>query len=211
MNKTKYTLAEVIKLGINNMLLDLNTALPGEIQSYDKTTQTAQVKIAIDRKIDGEVLKYPILDDIPVIFPRGKNFSFSFPLAKGDGCLLVFNQRNINKYRAVGSGQIPNDGRKFSISDAVVFPGFMKDSQALLPAQKDGLEIRGKKIAIGDPSGPGSPLASLSSSDLVQAMAKIIEQLLSLPLISSMGPVNFDPSVVLALTELQTMIEGFEP
>ena len=83
MGSKTYTLQEVIKLGVESSLVEKHTALPGEIQSYDSSLQTAQIRISINRKIDGESIEFPILDDVPICFPRSKGSGINFPLASG--------------------------------------------------------------------------------------------------------------------------------
>ncbi len=153
MGSKTYTLQEVIKLGVESSLVEKHTALPGEIQSYDSSLQTAQIRISINRKIDGESIEFPILDDVPVCFPRSKGSGINFPLASGDSVLLIFNERNIDRWRSFGSGQEPTDSRKFDVNDAVAIPGFFPLKDVMIPPPISGAtELRGEKIFLGDPA-----------------------------------------------------------
>jgi len=191
MESKKYSLAEVIKSGINARLIDLHTALPGEVQSYNSTLQTVDVKVSIDRYINGKKVSYPILQSVPVVFPRTGKYSISFPLESGDGVLLIFNERNLDNWYGVGSGQEPIDGRKFDINDAVAIPGLFPSLGVMIPPPQQAIEIRGDKLFIGDPlgvltpivttgTGPGTPAGKpvqipLATKDLVSIISALID------------------------------------
>lgn len=130
------TLASTIKLGVKNSLKDLHTSMPGIVQSYDNAKQLATVQPAIKRVLitqddDGkEFLQptdLPILINVPVIFPRGGGFSLSFPVKKGDECLLIFNERAIDNWHKFGGVKEPNARRFHSISDAVCYVGLSSE------------------------------------------------------------------------------------
>ena len=164
MGSKTYTLHEVIKLGVESSMVEKHTALPGEIQSYNSSLQTAQIRISINRKIDGESIEFPILDDVPVCFPRSKGSGINFPLASGDSVLLIFNERNIDRWRSFGSGQEPTDSRKFDVNDAVALPGFFPLKNVMIPPPISGAtELRGEKIFLGDPASTITPVATVGT------------------------------------------------
>lgn len=125
------TLATNIKQGIESRLKDLHTALPGIVESFDAATQLATVqpairRIFITREGDREILvpsDLPLLINVPVIFPRGGGFSLTFPVAKGDECLLVFCERAIDSWHQTGKVRKPDARRFHSLSDATAFVG----------------------------------------------------------------------------------------
>lgn len=150
MESNRYTLKEVIDAGIESALLDHHTSLPAEVVSYDKSDQTVQVKVSIAKSIYGEVVEYPILDKIPVVFPRTKKSGLTFPIESGDEGLLVFIERNIDKWYSSGSGSAPLDGRRFDINDAVFIAGLFNMKNVMEPSQEEGVELRGKDLLIGN-------------------------------------------------------------
>lgn len=125
------TLASNIKQGVDSRLKDLHTALPGIIETFDAAKQLATIQPAIRRIFvtrDGEqeILvpsDLPILINVPVIFPRGGGFSLTFPVAKGDECLLVFCERSIDNWHETGNVKVPGARRFHSLSDATAFVG----------------------------------------------------------------------------------------
>jgi len=161
MSTNQYTLTDAISLAIKSALLSTHTALPGEVQSYDTTKQSANIKISINRDIEGESVEWPILEDIPVCFPRSNGKGLSFPLASGDSVLLIFNESNLDRWRFFGPGQSPIDYRMFDINDAVVIPGFYPASGVMDPPPiDDATELRGEKIFIGDHSQSITPVST---------------------------------------------------
>tara|TARA_R110000822_G_scaffold84867_3_gene199024 strand:- start:7371 stop:8087 length:717 start_codon:yes stop_codon:yes gene_type:complete len=130
-NSSVSTLSSVIKLGIESALKELHTSMPGIVESFDPVTQLASIQPAIKRIFktqdeDVEILtptSLPILINVPVIFPRGGGFSLTFPVAKGDECLLNFCERSIDNWHQTGEVKVPGANRLHSLSDAVAFVG----------------------------------------------------------------------------------------
>lgn len=125
------TLSSNIKQGIKEHLKDLHTSMPGIIESFDPETQLATVQPAIKRifkTTDGETefltpTELPVLINVPVIFPRGGGFSLTFPVAKGDECLLNFCERSIDNWHEFGTVREPGARRFHALSDAVAIVG----------------------------------------------------------------------------------------
>lgn len=131
-NSNLATLSSVIELTVENMLKDLHTSMPGIIETFDPSSQTATVQPAIKRVFittDGtgiDILtpsNLPVLINVPVSFPRGGGYSLTFPVAKGDECLLHFCERTIDNWHEFGGIKTPNSKRMHSLSDAVAYVG----------------------------------------------------------------------------------------
>ncbi len=125
------TLAANIKQGVDARLKDLHTSMPGIVESFDAEKQLATVQPAIRRIFvtrdgDTEILvpsDLPLLINVPVQFPRGGGFSLTFPVVKGDECLLVFCERSIDNWHEFGTVKVPGARRFHSLSDATAFVG----------------------------------------------------------------------------------------
>lgn len=186
----QHSLEDVINAGIDNRLIDLHTCIPGEIVSYKASTQTAQVKISIDRIINGAQQSYPILDEIPVVFPRGSGGGINFPLSKGDGVMLLFCERNTDLWRSNGSGSPPYDRRKFDIGDAFVVPGLFPSNGVIKPTPFGGTELRGENVFVGDPTAIPVPPSTLTKRDLVEMISVLCDTLSNAQYGSSPGPID---------------------
>jgi hypothetical protein len=109
---------------------DMWTALPAVVQSFDAAAKTAVVQVAIRMRltspIDGSQTWVDIkpIADCPVYFPSGGGYTLTFPLAKGDECLLVFSSRCIDAWwQNGGTENIQNMMRMHDLSDGFVFAG----------------------------------------------------------------------------------------
>lgn len=132
-------------------LYDVHTALPGQIISYDHTTQRATIQPCLKKSyLDGTTQEMPILNNVPVIFPRAGRASLTFPVASGDTCLLLFIERSTDLWKSVGGVVAPNDPRKFDLSDAVAIMGLMPFTENSLSDNNEDvlLTYKGSNIRI---------------------------------------------------------------
>lgn len=104
----------------------------GTIQSFDPTKQTATVSINVLRQVPDltqnpsvyKSISYPLLVDVPVFITSGGSGSLTFPIAQGDTCLVLFNDRDIDNWFASGNTVAPNTQRAHDLSDGLALVGF---------------------------------------------------------------------------------------
>ena len=109
----------------------MHFALPGIVQSFDPTTQTAEILPAIhDRLRDGAVVELPLLRDVPVFFPGGRSSAMTYPVTRGDECLVIFSDACIDEWYA-GTDPAEASSRRHDLSDAFAFVGFRSRANAL--------------------------------------------------------------------------------
>ena len=89
----------------------LHCALPGTVEAFDPETRTVSVRPAVEQG----GIPLPLIRDAPVFFPGSRDSALTFPVSPGDGCLLVFADRDTED---------PAGGRRHSLSDAFAFVGF---------------------------------------------------------------------------------------
>lgn len=147
---------------------DFHTCLPGRVEKYDFKTQKATVKPLLKKVYnDKSVLEMPVLPNVPVIFPRTKRSGVTFPLERGDGVLLLFTERALERWKLSGDVSEPGDSRRFDLTDSVCIPGLFSFNQTNIASNNDDLEIQheGQKVTIkknGDIElGAGESLLSL--------------------------------------------------
>lgn len=105
---------------------EVHTALPGRIISYDATRATARIQpIGKFKTSKGKVLDYPILSEVPVMFPFSyrSNVGIAFPIVKGDTCLLIVSEVELDEWR---SGATSEGSLHFDLTNAVAIPGLYK-------------------------------------------------------------------------------------
>ncbi len=171
------TWQEIISEAIESRLLELHTAIPGKVVSYDKATQTAEVTPVVQRaepREDGgnTLTPLPSIPNVPVSWPRGGGAALTMPLKAGDHVLLVFSEAAIGHWRASGELAPPGDLRRHSLGYPYAIPGGGPESQILSDAAGDGevvLTVGGNVFRVGGASAEMVALANL----VQQALDKI--------------------------------------
>lgn len=140
-------LAEVLASERKTTSEQLRVALPGIIQSFDPDTVTAVVQPAIryvERDNDGNksTKDYPLLVDVPVVFPRGGGCTLTFPVKEGDECLVIFADRCIDFWWQSGGVQEPVDGRMHDLSDAFCIVGPQSQAKKIGGISTTGAQLR---------------------------------------------------------------------
>ena len=118
------TLTDAVRAAVLYQITALHTSFPGIIISYDYTIQKATIQPAINKKYtDGTTASMPILNNVPIIFPRSGGASLTFPINKGDTVLVVCAERSLDDWLNTGGQVNPKDPRKLDLSDAMAIPG----------------------------------------------------------------------------------------
>lgn len=105
--------------------------LPGRIHAYDEATRKASVELLIDEVTYGEDAErkleaYPIINEVPVLFPGSAGVRISWPISVGDTVMVVFAARSIDRWAQVGGTHVdPGDERDHDLNDAAVIPGLL--------------------------------------------------------------------------------------
>jgi len=119
--------AELWRKVLDYRLLDVHTAMPGKVVSFDAVAQTVDVQPQIKHVIAGEtseaVDSYPVLRNVPVIYQRTAKVAMAFPLEAGDIVTLIFNEWAIDAFREKGEETHPVDLDRHDLASAVALPG----------------------------------------------------------------------------------------
>ncbi len=135
------TLASLLQLVKQDVLLAINCVSVGTIESFSATKQKAKISLNYKRVIrDGQggftASEYPVLADVPCVVIGGGGGRLSFPIAAGDECLIFFADRDLDAWLANDQVLPPNSARLHSFSDAIAlvgvraFPGALEDYDA---------------------------------------------------------------------------------
>lgn len=146
--------AAAVRAEVEASTLDLHTAMPGIILSFDKDKQTAVVQPAVQKFFRGQgFIEIKQVMDVPVQFPRGGGFVLTFPVAAGDECLLVFSERAIDHWFETGRASPPSDTRTHSLSDGFAIVGVSSLSKVVQNFNASAVELRSlngaAKVQIG--------------------------------------------------------------
>lgn len=121
------------------LLANINCVQVGKIEKINDD-QTVEIKIQFLRRLpDGKTAKYPLLVDCPYFVLQGGGAYIDMPIKKGDDCLVLFNDRNIDDWWDTANVAVPADTRKHSISDGFALVGINSKAKA---HPRDGSALR---------------------------------------------------------------------
>lgn len=130
---------------INNSLMNLHTAMPAIVVSFNADERTITAQPAIQRVFSaGEGItgpqNLPPCVDVPVMFLGGGGYDITYPIVEGDECLLIFAERCIDSWFTTGKPAPPADYRQHDLSDAFALVG-VRSLARQSPVAVDGLRI----------------------------------------------------------------------
>jgi len=120
---TDYDLKALLDLVKRDIIQSLNCHAIGIIESFDSDAQTAKIQIAYKRTVNGVLLEYPVLTDCPVVILSGGPARLTFPIAQGDECMVLFNDRDIDNWFSSGQVQGLASFRLHNFTDAIALVG----------------------------------------------------------------------------------------
>lgn len=137
------SLSSALDAYMASALSAVHTSLPGRVVKYDAGSHRATVQPSIRMLMDNGVqVELPELLDVPVIFPSSQFFDLDFPLDKGDGVLLVFQEQDISSWKDGKDMSTPATASRFSLDCAIAIPGCfpsLEKGKARISVDKDGV------------------------------------------------------------------------
>jgi len=122
--ENKKNIVAIFNQWFDNKIRDIHTVIPGEFQSYISSQRKAVVKPLVKLKtVNEKDISILPIDNVPVIFPSTKLFTFEFPIVKGDGCLLLFSESPIGNFLNSNIEQNSDDMNRFQLTDCIAIPG----------------------------------------------------------------------------------------
>ncbi|MFX0205160.1 MAG: Gp138 family membrane-puncturing spike protein [Candidatus Hodarchaeota archaeon] len=135
--------SDAVRYVFKSLISEIHTALPGKFEKYEHAKKKAEVKPLIKKVfVNDEVLELPVITNVPVIFPGTSDALITYPIAKGDGCLIIFSERSLERY--LSSAMVdtePQDPRKFSLSDGIAIPGLFTFKQPGKTSKRSGADL----------------------------------------------------------------------
>lgn len=192
----KPTLSTAISQTVEQILAEsLHTGLPGKILSFDG--KKASVQPLIDRQFtDGDVVTMPVITGVPVVLPSSTNSGIRFKIEPGTTGWISFCERSMDNF-LLGGSTTPANSLKFSLSDAVFFPGLKVFNDPTLnndPEFPTALYDKTSKFAINE---SGKLFIGNDQAELIS----LVNQLMTL-IISGV------PSIATEVTQLQTLLDN---
>lgn len=132
---------------------EINCMMVGIIESFNSTDQTASIRLvfkkvlkqanqlssgnASDRTID-----YPMLVKCPVVIMNGGSGHITFPIEKGDECIVLFCDKDIDSWFESGAVLPPNSERIHDIADGIAIVGVKSLANSITSYNSTDIEIR---------------------------------------------------------------------
>lgn len=176
-------IADALLIALQSWQRGIWTALPGIVDTFNPAENTCTVQPALrglQRAPDSATTWHalPLLIHCPVVFPGGGGFCLTFPLKKGDECLVVFASRCIDAWWQQGGVQDQAELRLHDISDGFVIPGVRSVPRVPASISTTAAQLRNDAgtVAISlEPSGnvqivtPGAVNVSAASATITAA------------------------------------------
>ncbi|MFC3227325.1 Gp138 family membrane-puncturing spike protein [Marinibaculum pumilum] len=132
------TLSDLLRRAGAGLAGGMRVAIPGEVVTYDHARQKASVRPLVSRAYaDGLVDDAPIIEGVPVIWPRSGGASLTFPVQAGDGVLILWCDIDIERWLQFGGSQPAADLRQHDWNDAVCVPGLYSFAEPSLSENND--------------------------------------------------------------------------
>jgi len=152
---TEPSLADLLNLHKKDIMQSMNCHAIATVQSFDSAKQTVTATINYKKTYyrgeDPVLIDYPLLVDVPAIFLGGGASSLTFPVAQGDECLILFNDRDMDNWFA---GQAPlgvATPRLHSFADGIALVGLRSAPKVITGFDGTRVDLRNDKahVAVG--------------------------------------------------------------
>jgi hypothetical protein len=198
-------LVEALKNSVNSVIVDLHTAMPARVESFDAEKNTVNVQPALKRKFsDGEVQALPQIINVPICFPRGGGGILTFPIVKGDWVMLVFSERSLDQWWVKGDVVDPLDSRKHALSDAMAIPGIFPRDGASDRVSTEYVRLENDQASIELQPGGKFKIQNLSGEELFDLLSQLAQACSQIA--NSTGP-TFNAAAFVAL---KTKFDGLK-
>lgn len=136
-------------LGIHKkeIFSQLNAIQIGIINSFDATNQTASIQLVFKQVIDitpdgvKTLKERPLIMKCPVITLFGGTSFVSLPIAVGDTCVVLFNDREIDQWFQNDGIQTPVSERMHDVSDAIAIVGIRSLQNSIANYFTNGIRL----------------------------------------------------------------------
>lgn len=151
-------LPDVIASAVEASLSGVWTALPGRVERYNASNQTANIQVMVQSGSTGEsgdrvVETVAVLNSVPVVHLGGGPYRQVFPVASGDTALVVFCSRSLSQWLVRGDIVDPATDQHHSMADGVALVGLRDFKHSLQSAPTD-------RMSIGNDSGPSIEISA---------------------------------------------------
>jgi hypothetical protein len=114
-------LSDLVNSSIDSKLKKVHTTAIAKITAVGENTIDCQ--LTYSKIVNGEPIEPPNLIQVPVVFMKGGQSYTAHPVAVGDYCLVIFNERCIDGWWSGSDNVVPPDFRIHDYSDGFAIVG----------------------------------------------------------------------------------------
>lgn len=204
-------LSDLLRGAMRARLLDVHTAIPGQIKSYDASKGQVDVQPLIQQRRRGEdgtitAKDYPLVRGCMVMFPRCASGYITFPLAVNDLGLIIFCEKDVGDwaYKQAGQSVDPGDGDTHSLMGGVFYPGLYPTTSPITPTPSEQHVVvqASNQLHLGEGNLTAADLVAIGA--LVDARLSTIQSTFDLHMHpSGMGPTGVPTSLIVSLASVK--------
>lgn len=133
------------KTAFREMMKGVCTSVPGHILTYDPALQRAQVQVGVEVVAAAGFTDWlPPIEDVPVLFLGGTQYSVIHQINPGDEGMIFFSQRCVDGWKQTG-GVANNPLTRFhDMHDAFFIPGFRPLPTRISGFANDGIRMQSR-------------------------------------------------------------------
>lgn len=211
-------LASLIKDSFEKLVSDMHVCMPAEIIKYDPDTMLCSAQPLIQHRFEKSTraVKYPVINKIPVVFPRTSTAMIRLPVTNGDIVTLVFADHEISNWvNSSGVSAKYLDKRYHHINDCFALPGGYPAGKKRTAQNPNALEVivsPGTKLAIGNETDELLAIAHASFAELKKLTEQLSDTLSNIAALTvttiSLGSPTSTPINAAAFTSTKTQVDA---
>lgn len=124
----------------------LNCHNIGKIIEYDSTTQTCTVQLMVQKQFYNQIITPAPITNVPLIIYGAGNAFITLPDPVGSTCLLMFLDRNSDKFFETGEMYVPETTRTHDFTDCVAITTFSTLNNPIQDYDNTAISIINKKV-----------------------------------------------------------------
>lgn len=122
--KSSIDFSDAMEIAQNAIMTRLNCHNVGKIIEFDSATQTCTVQLMVQKQFYNEIITPAPITNVPLIIYGAGNSFITLPDPVGSNCLLMFLDRNTDKFLETGEMYTPQTTRTHDFTDCVAITTF---------------------------------------------------------------------------------------
>lgn len=122
--KSSIDFSDAMEIAQNAIMTRLNCHNIGKIIEFDANTQTCTVQLMVLKQFYNNIIEPAPITNVPLIMYGASNGFITLPNPVGSICLLMFLDRNSDKFLQTGEQYLPETTRTHDYTDCVAITTF---------------------------------------------------------------------------------------